>query len=240
MNLLITGATRGLGLEIVQRQLAIGDHVIATGRSESEALAKLKSEYPGQLQFAAIDLQNVEDLKSSFFDQVVRADWPIHGLVNNAAIAYDDLLTNLDLDQLDQLFRVNVYAPMMLTKLVIRNMLLHKTAGSIVHVSSIAANVGFKGLSMYGASKGALESFSKGVAREWGRMGIRSNCVAPGFMETDMSAKLSDEQRDKIYRRTSLGVATSLDAVTGMVAYLLSDASRTVTGQTLVVDAGSI
>ena len=92
---------------------------------------------------------------------------PIHGFVNNAAFAYDDL-TNMQLKKLKNMFEVNVFSPMLLTKYILRDMLLNKIEGSIVHVSSISAHTGYKGLSMYASTKGALESFSKNISREWG------------------------------------------------------------------------
>jgi 3-oxoacyl-[acyl-carrier protein] reductase len=240
MNLLLTGGTRGLGLEILRKQLSLGDSVVVVGRRESPNMTDLAQQYPGKLRFIALDLNDLSEIKDDLFRSFIGPDWPIHGLVNNAAIAYDDLATNLDMVQLDSMFRINVFATMILTKCVIRNMLLHKIAGSIVHISSIAASRGYKGLAMYGSTKGAVESFSRGVASEWGSMGIRSNCIAPGFMETDMSAKLTSEQKDKVYRRTALGIATSFEAVTGLVQYLLGEASRSVTGQTFTVDAGAV
>ena len=93
---------------------------------------------------------------------------------------------------------------------------------------------------MYAATKGALEAFSRGIAREWGSRGIRSNCVVPGFMETDMSATLTEEQRSKIFKRTSLGMATDLGSVASTIVYLLGAESRSITGQDIVVDSGTM
>ena len=92
---------------------------------------------------------------------------------------------------------------MMITKYVLRDMLLHKTQGSIVHVSSISVHTGYKGLAMYASTKGSLEAFSKNTSREWGRLGIRSNIVCPGFMDTNMNSSLNDDQRSKIFKRNS-------------------------------------
>ncbi len=93
------------------------------------------------------------------------------------------------------MYRVNVFTPMMITKFTIRQMLLHHIKGSIVHLSSISTHTGYKGLAMYASTKGALEAFSKNTAREWGELGIRSNCLVAGFMETDMSSTLSEESK---------------------------------------------
>jgi 3-oxoacyl-[acyl-carrier protein] reductase len=138
------------------------------------------------------------------------------------------------------MYAVNVFTPMMITKYAIRNMLLHKTKGCIIHISSISVHTGYKGLAMYASSKGALEAFSKDTAREWGVMGIRSNCVVPGFMATAMSSTLTEEQRSKIYARTSLKDATSINSVAETVAFLLSDKACSITGQNLHVDNGTI
>ena len=138
------------------------------------------------------------------------------------------------------MYAVNVFTPMMITKYVLRNMLLHHTCGCIVHISSISAHTGYKGLAMYASSKGALEAFSKDTAREWGELGIRSNVVVPGFMETAMSSTLSQDQKDRIYKRTSLKKATSIRSVAETVVFLLSDKACSITGQNIHVDSGTI
>jgi 3-oxoacyl-[acyl-carrier protein] reductase len=138
------------------------------------------------------------------------------------------------------MYRVNVFSPMNLTKYVIRDMLLNKVQGSIVNISSVSAHTGYKGLSMYASTKGALEAFSKNVSREWGSKGIRSNCVVPGFMETSMSETLSEEQKDRIYKRTSLKKETDIISVASTVLYLLSEKSKSITGSVIHVDNGTI
>jgi 3-oxoacyl-[acyl-carrier protein] reductase len=172
-----------------------------------------------------------EDLKSR---------GPIYGLVNNAAMPYDDLVTNANEEDLNQLFKINTLSPILLTKAVLRDMILNRTKGSLVHISSVSTATGYKGLSMYGATKGALESFSLGVAREWGERGIRSNCIAPGFMNTKMTSTLDEDQKNRIYDRTGLGEPTDPQSVAAMVEFLLSDASSTITGEVIRNDAGTL
>lgn len=185
-------------------------------------------------------MSDSENVHKSVFKEFVNNNIQLHGYVNNAAMAYDDIVTNLNLKKLQSMYAVNVFTPMMITKYAIRNMLLHHTKGSIVHISSISAHTGYKGLAMYASSKGALEAFSKDTAREWGELGIRSNAVVPGFMETAMSATLSDEQKNRIYKRTSLKSATSVRSVAETVAFLLSDAACSITGVEVRVDNGTI
>jgi 3-oxoacyl-[acyl-carrier protein] reductase len=240
MNILVTGCSRGVGLEICRVLLKEGHNVYGIARSHTDEFKTLEQEYAGHLFFKSIDLSDSEGVRKSVFKEYISNNIVLDGYVNNAAIAYDDIVTNLNLDRLKAMYNVNVFTPMMITKYSIRNMLLHKTKGSIVHISSISVHTGYKGLAMYASSKGALEAFSKDTAREWGVMGIRSNCVVPGFMATAMSASLTDEQRSKIYARTSLKDATSIESVAEMVSFLLSEKARSVTAQSIHVDNGTI
>lgn len=239
-NILLTGVSSGLGLETARILLADGKQVFGLSRQTSLGLDQLLVQYPDQFHWKAVDLNQHEQLKSSIFQQLIPKGTPLHGFINNAAIAYDDLITNLQVDRLTQLFAVNVLSPMLVTKWVIRNMILHQQRGSIIHLSSISAHTGYKGLSMYAATKGALEAFSKNTAREWGTRGIRSNCVVAGFMETAMSAGLSDDQKARIYKRTSLKQATELASVAETIAFLLTAGASSITGQAIVVDSGTI
>ncbi len=240
MNILVTGASRGLGLVICRVLLEQSNTIFAISRTYSAELQNLEIKFSGKLFFKQLDLSKPNEIKKKIFKEFVTNDIILHGLVNNAAIAYDDLITNLDLPKLEEMFNVNTYAPMVLTKYAIRNMLLHKTKGSIVHISSISAHTGYKGLAMYASSKAAIEAFSKTTAREWGKVGVRSNVVVPGFMETEMSKTLTEEQKELIYNRTSLKSATSLDSVSAMVSFLLSEKSISITGQNLHVDSGTL
>ena len=240
MNILVTGISRGLGLEIATTLLQQGSVVYGVGRTVSERLQELQAQFGGRLFYQQVDLGDPSTIKQVVFHDLVPYEVQLHGFVNNAAAAYDDIITNLDDARLEAMFKVNVFAPMIMTKFVLRNMLLHKTRGSIVHISSISAHTGYKGLAMYAATKGAMEAFSKNTAREWGPRGVRSNCLVAGFMETDMSSVLTEEQKGRIYARTSLKKQVSANSVAETVAFLLSDSARSVTGQNIFVDSGTI
>ena len=146
----------------------------------------------------------------------------------------------MDLVKLQDMYNVNVFSPLLITKFILRNMIYNKVEGSIIHISSISVHTGYNGLSMYASTKGALEAFSKNTAREWGRKGIRSNCIVAGFMETDMSSGLNDEQKDRIYNRTSLKKPTDKKSVANTIEFLLSNKSNSITGQLIHVDNGTI
>lgn len=240
MNVLVTGCSRGVGLEICRVLLREGHTVYGVARTYTDEFKLLEQAYEGKLFFKSVDLTDSEGVRQSVFKEFIKNDIKLDGFVNNAAVAYDDLVTNLNLKRLKEMYEVNVFTPMVLTKYAIRNMILHKTKGSIVHISSISVHTGYKGLAMYASSKGALEAFSKDTAREWGVMGIRSNCIVPGFMATSMSSGLTDEQRNKIYARTSLKAATSVESVAEMAVFLLSEKACSITAQSIHVDNGTI
>ncbi len=240
MNILVTGVSRGVGLEICSVLLNQGHTVYGIARTYTEEFKNLERKFKNRIFFRNIDLSNSENIQKLVFKDFITNKIPLQGFVNNAAIAYDDLLTNLDIDQLKKMYEINVFTPMVITKYAIRNMIFNNIAGSIVHISSISVHTGYKGLAMYASSKGALEAFSKNTAREWGSLGIRSNVVVPGFMETTMSSTLTDEQKDKIYKRTSLKRATDINSVAETVAFLLSEKAKSITGQNIHVDNGTI
>jgi 3-oxoacyl-[acyl-carrier protein] reductase len=239
-NVLVTGIMQGLGLQITTTLLEKGNTVYGVALENNAELKKLKRQYKGKLVIILADLADIEKSCETIFGKTIGYDIPLHGFVNNAAIAYDDIISNLQYDPLLRMFQVNVFSPMLLTRHVIRNMLLHGVQGSIVHISSVSVHTGYKGLAMYASTKGALEAFSRTAAREWGERGIRSNCIVAGFMETGMSSTLSPAQKDRIYKRTSLKKPTELISVANMAEFLISDQSSSVTGSNVFVDSGTI
>lgn len=238
--IIVTGDTGGLGSEIVSTILGNTEYgVIGISRKENELTNKFTNDYAARYVHINFDLGKPDDIKTLYINKIKKVG-ELYGLVNNSAYAYDDIITNAKLENLELMFNINVLSPIMLTKYAIRDMILNQVKGSIVHVTSVCAHTGYKGLSMYAATKGALESFSRTAAREWGEIGIRSNCVAPGFMETNMSTSLSSEQKDRIYKRTSLKLPTDIKSVSETVLFLISDKSASITGQVIQVDNGTI
>ena len=236
-NLLLTGGSRGLGLAVCRRMLADGWRVVTVSRKPTPELERLMEEAGGRLEYIACDLGApgaVGELsaKAGLLDGV-------DGFVANAAIGTEGLLTLLGEEAIRRTVEVNLTATMLLAREVVKGMLGSGKAGSLVFISSVAARTGFSGLSVYAATKGAIVAFSKTLAREYGRKGIRSNCVLPGFLDTEMSASLGEEQRKRLARRAALGRLGEVEDVTGAVRFLLSDEARYVTGTELVVDGGS-
>lgn len=238
-TVIVTGDSGGLGGAIVDKLLSDGYKVVGLSRRTTPEMEERIKKYNNQYIHVNFDLLKTEEIKNLYIDFLSK-EGPIYGLVNNAAYAYDDIVTNANLDELEKMFRINVLSAIMMTKYVIRDMLLNEVKGSIVHISSVSVYTGYKGLSMYAATKGALEAFSKTVAREWGVKEIRSNCVAPGFMETNMTSTISKEDKDRIYRRTSLKRPVEVKDVAEVVSFLISERSSSITGTTIHVDCGTI
>lgn len=240
-NYLITGVSKGLGLILAQKALSQNFNIFGISRSKTKELEELLQKYPSQFYWKPIDLaRNDLNVQKEIFKEFIPNQIPINGFVNNAAMAYDDIITNLNSDKLENMYRANVFAPMMMTKYAIRNMIFNKIKGSIVHLSSISVHTGYKGLAMYASTKGALEAFSKNTAREWGELGIRSNALVAGFMETNMSSTLTTEQKNRIYNRTSLKKPTATESVANTILFLLDQNSESITGQNIFVDSGTI
>lgn len=238
-TILLTGVSKGLGAELARQLLDDGYNVIGIARNKTSAVEELQIKFNDSYTFFSLDIGSHADCQRFFQNEEIKSV-KFDGFVNNAAIAYDDLVTNANIEPLEKMFQINVIHPILMCRFVIRNMLLNRTPGSIVHISSISVHTGYKGLSMYAATKGAIEAFSKNVAREWGSLKVRSNCVVAGFMETEMSAGLTEEQKNRIYQRTSLKSETSVKSVAATVRFLLSDASNSITGQNIFVDSGTI
>lgn len=238
--IIVTGDTGTLGSNIVNDLLKSSQYgVIGISRKENELTKNFKFKYKDRYMHINFNLLNAEKIKELYLNKI-KSVGEIYGLINNSAFAYDDIITNANISSLEKMFKINVFSPIMLTKYAIRDMILNNTTGSIVHVTSICAHTGYKGLSMYASTKAALEAFSKTTAREWGERGIRSNCVAPGFMESNMSASLSENQRNRIYKRTSLKQETNPLSVAATVKFLISEESKSITGQIIHVDNGTI
>jgi 3-oxoacyl-[acyl-carrier protein] reductase len=160
------------------------------------------------------------------------------GLVNNAGIGTNGILATMHDSHIEQLLRINLLSPIILSKYVVRSMMACGS-GRIVNVSSIVSFTGYSGLAVYGASKASLIGFTRSLAREVGPLGITVNAVAPGFIDTDMTGGLGAEDRAKIIRRSALRRQAKVGDVANAVEYLLSDKAQNITGTVLTVDAGS-
>jgi 3-oxoacyl-[acyl-carrier protein] reductase len=210
--------------------------VTTFGRKEVPFVQTCRASHPETFQFAIADMQDRDSLRA-----IVRTAeaglGPIFGLVNNAGIAAEGLLATGRADTIDRVIATNLVGTLQLTQFTIRRMLL-KRAGSIVNISSIIGLRGYNGLSVYAATKAAIDGMTRALARELGPAGIRVNSVAPGYLKTEMTHGLTDDQMRQIANRTPLGRLGTPDDVVGLVQFLLSDAAAFITGQTIAVEGG--
>jgi 3-oxoacyl-[acyl-carrier protein] reductase len=240
-NVLVTGGSRGIGLAISRRIAKAGYKVIAVARRESDeltnAIREIEAGGAGGLHFRAFDLSEIDAIPA--FVKRLRDEFgPLYGLVNNAGIGAEGLLANMHNTEIEALVRLNITSPIVLTKYVVRHMMADG-AGRIVNMSSIIAATGYNGLSVYGATKAAATGFTRSLAREVGRSGITVNAIAPGFVDTELTQSLSEDQRQRIAGRSALRRLPEADDVARMVEYLLGDGGRNVTGSVLTIDAGN-
>jgi len=240
-NVVVTGGSRGLGLAIARRLVSSGYRVIAVARKMSDQLNTLIEEadrsQPGSLHFVRCDLSEVDRIPD-LVKSLRKEFGPIYGLVNNAALAHDGALALMQNSQIERLVRMNTVSPIVLTKYVVRAM-MSENEGRIVNVSSIIGFTGYSGLSVYAATKASLLGFTRSLAREVGRLGVNVNAVAPGFMDTDMTQRMTDTQRRQVARRSALRRGAEIDDVANAVEYLLGAGGRNISGTVITIDAGT-
>ena len=234
-NVIVTGASRGLGLAVATRLAADGFHVIAVSRRASEALEVAGS--AGRITFAALDLNDLAAIPGAV-RELRAAHGPIYGLINNAGLGTEGLLANMPDADIEALIRLNTLSPILMSKYVVRGMMA-QGRGRIVNMSSIVATTGYNALSVYSATKASLIGFTKSLAREVGRVGVTVNAIAPGFIDTELTSGLGKEGRDRIVARSALRRLATQEDVAAMASFLLGPGGVNITGATMTVDAGN-
>jgi 3-oxoacyl-[acyl-carrier protein] reductase len=232
----VTGGSRGLGAGIVQSYLDSGDLVATCARSATDQTEKWTAEEPGRFLFAPADLSSSADAKS-FVAAVVDRWGHIDVLVNNAGVARDGILAMVPDDDVHTVIDLNLKGTIYVTRLVSRRMLA-RGSGHIVNISSIVGRSGYRGLAVYSATKAALDGFTRALARELGSRGIFVNGVAPGYLRTEMSHGLDEDQLGQIERRTPAGRLGDPADIARAVQFLTDPANTYLTGHILVVDGG--
>ena len=233
---LVTGASRGIGKAIATQLAQQGATVIGTATSENgaQAISDYLSEFGGK-GFAL----NVTDKES--VDTTIKAINEAHGgidiLVNNAGITRDNLLMRMKEDEWQDIIDTNLTSIFTLSKAVLRGM-MKKRFGRIVNIGSVVGSAGNAGQANYAAAKAGVISFSKSMAREVASRGITINVVAPGFIDTDMTKALTDDQKEAIFKDIPANRLGEPDEIAATVAFLVSDGAAYITGETIHVNGG--
>jgi 3-oxoacyl-[acyl-carrier protein] reductase len=235
---LITGGSRGLGAGLVDAFLDAGYCVSTCARSETDAVREW-AESPAtreRFQFMPADLSDRAAAEGWVKEAVAR--WGrIDVLVNNAGIAREGIIGLFGDEDIDQVVDLNLKGTVYVTRAASRAMLARRS-GAIVNVSSVVGISGYRGLSVYGATKAALDAFTRSLARELGSRGITVNSVAPGYLTTEMSQALDEQQLAQITRRTPVGRLGEPEDVARAVLFLTDPANTYITGHALVIDGG--
>jgi len=233
----VTGGGRGIGQAIVKKLAELGAQVgFSFASNEAAAQAVLES-LPGQGHFIVpLQLQNPESIENAV--SVIQSKFPqLSGLVNNAGLTKDGLLLRMKLEDWDLVLNSNLRGNFLLTQGLLKGFVKSR-AGSIVNIASVIGRTGNAGQANYAASKAGLIGFTKSLAKEVGSRGIRVNCVAPGFIKTDMTQGLTEDLQKQMLTQIPLGYLAEPSEVANCVAFLLSDESRYITGHTLDVNGG--
>lgn len=233
----VTGSTRGIGRGIAEALYQAGASVAVVGRSAEQAGA-VAAALGNRAVGVGCDVGVGAQVEAAIA-LAEKALGPISVLVNNAGLTRDNLLIRLTEEDWDAVLDANLKGAFNTTKAVVKGM-MKRRAGRIINITSVVGLTGNKGQTNYAASKAGLIGFSKSVAKEYASRGVLVNCIAPGFIETDMTAGLPAEAREALLSQIALGRLGQPADIAGAVLFLASDLARYVTGQVLVVDGGMV
>ncbi|MBN44460.1 MAG: 3-oxoacyl-[acyl-carrier-protein] reductase [Rhodobiaceae bacterium] len=236
-KVLVTGASGGIGKAIAMELSSSGADLCLTGRNKSE-LENLQKIIGGNCQIIISDLSNSEEIRN-LADQAQDIMGQIDILVNNAGITKDNLFMRMSEDDWNEVININLNSIFKLTKQLIKGM-IKRRYGRIINITSVIGVAGGAGQSNYSASKAGIIAMSKSLAQEVGSRSVTVNSIAPGFIETNMTAELSDNRKEDILRSISVGRLGKPDDIAGAVCFLASDKASYITGQTIHINGGML
>jgi 3-oxoacyl-[acyl-carrier protein] reductase len=236
---LVTGASRGIGAAIAKQLAADGFHVLINySANEARALQVLEqiTQAGGTGELCGFDVSQSEQVDEKI-EAMGKAHGPLQVLVNNAGITVDSLLIRMKNEDLEKTLDIDLKGAIYCTRAAVKQM-MRARSGSIIQVSSVVGESGNAGQSAYSAAKAGLIGFSKSVAKELGGRQVRVNVVTPGFIDTEMTATLTDAQKEAILQGVPMGLFGHPEDVAHLVSFLASPMSRYITGQVIGVNGG--
>lgn len=237
---IVTGSSRGIGFETAKAFCEAGYKVVLSGTKE-EGLNKAKSELEslGYCVIACLADVSTSEGAKKLVDTAVNSFGRVDTLVNNAGITKDGLLLRMSEEDFDKVININLKGTFLMSKTVAKVMLRQKS-GCVINIASVVGLMGNVGQANYAASKAGIIGFTKTFAKEFGKKGIRSNVIAPGFIETDMTAQLSEETRNQMQAQIPMGILGKPRDVANAAVFLASEKASYITGQVLTVDGGMV
>lgn len=235
LKAVVTGASRGIGRTIAEKLSAQGAELVLSA-TKADSIAELAASLPTKAHALACNLKDSEAIQA-FTEEAEKTLGQVDIIINNAGITADNLLMRMKDEEWDDVMQVNLRAVFQITRAFTRGM-MRKKFGRIINISSVVGVTGNAGQSNYVASKAGVIGFSKSLAMELATRNITVNCVAPGFIASDMTEKLSGDQKDAILRQVPMGVMGDPEDIAAAVAYLASREAKYVTGTTLHVNGG--
>ena len=237
LNILITGASGGIGTSLSKAFSLTNANLFLLGSSD-EKISRLRESLPSKknINYFSVDLSQRENV-NNFCDSIIEKHGGISVVINNAGIAQDNIFMRMSDSAWDKVFEVNVNASMLICKKFIRGMIKNKW-GRIINISSVVASTGKPGQSNYVAAKGALNGLTKSMALEVATRGVTVNCISPGFIDTAMTAKLTDDQKAKITEKIPMGRMGTGGDISSLVLFLSSNDASYITGQNIHVNGG--
>jgi len=232
---LVTGASRGIGAGIAAQLAAAGARVIGTATS-AEGAAKISAALGDRGRGAVLDVADQLSV-DSLLDDIEKREGAVTVLCNNAGITRDTLLLRMKAEDWNAVLNTNLGSVFRLSKAVLRGMMKARK-GRIISIASVVGSIGNPGQTNYAAAKAGIVAFSKSLAREVGSRGITVNVISPGFIDTDMTRALNEQQREALLAQIPLGRLGKPEDVAAAVLYLASAAGAYVTGETLHINGG--
>lgn len=235
-NVLVTGGAGGIGAEIVKSMYSLGANVLISGSNEQK-LEKLSNNFSNPLLYFAADLSKSDDIDRLVDRTLEKFNNKLDILINNAGITRDNLTLRMKESEWSEVINLNLNSSFYLTKFFLKNMIKNRY-GRVINISSVVGSSGNLGQANYAASKAGIEGMSKSIALEVASRNITINCVAPGFIETDMTKNLLSKNEDALKRSIPMGRVGLPNEVANVVSFLASDAAGYITGQTIHVNGG--
>lgn len=236
-TMIITGGSKGLGKAIVVYFLKNTENNVCTfSRKKTDFVKEMEEKYYERFFYESVDARNTEAIKQ-FITKIYSKYGQVDVLINNAGVARDGVLMTQSESDMELMLNINLLSLIQITKHVTRKMLLQEK-GRVINISSIIGISGYRGLSVYSATKAGIDGFTRSLARELGSRNILVNSIAPGYLSTDMSQGLDERQMKQIIRRTPLRRLGTPEDIIPLIEFLCSEGANYITGQTFVVDGG--